>query len=327
MPSVTSPIAVSEAPPAATAARAPSRSAGAQGGQQLVVLATRRDEVDRVRLPPRPPPRRLRAAPEPCRARWRSVTPLAAATWSASPPRPSLRSIIDVAPPAASARPAASRGDGVSWRRRSASAADASRRVGELGAVEQQQAGRRPAELAGDDHDVPRLGAGARDELIRRAGVADHGHRQEQDRRPGHVAADDRHPVRRRGCREARAEVHRPRLVQVGGDAQLHVCLTRGSAHRGEIGEGGRERLVANGPERGRLPAEVDALDERIDRRRGHAGRLGDGRVIAASDHDRARRARAARRPSRPARRAGRSGRTPPMVRSRSTVVYHQVAY
>ena len=60
--------------------------------------------------------RDARLRPEARASSISSPTPLAAARWPASPPRPSLRSIIAVAPPRASASPAASRGRAASWR-------------------------------------------------------------------------------------------------------------------------------------------------------------------------------------------------------------------
>ena len=91
-----------------------------QRRQQLVVLAARGGQLERVapgrggdlgdaRRPAAG--RRRRSAG---RRRWRS------ARWPASPPRPSLRSIIALAPAAARARPAASRGVGLELAARAA---------------------------------------------------------------------------------------------------------------------------------------------------------------------------------------------------------------
>ena len=120
--------------------------------QQLVVLAAARPPARAGRARPRaatsatPVGQRQRA-----RRRSAGRRRCAAARWPASPPSPSLRSIIAVAPAAASARPAASRGVGSSWRRAQPLARSRlGTAVGQLRALEQQQAGRGAAELAGE---------------------------------------------------------------------------------------------------------------------------------------------------------------------------------
>ena len=134
-----------------------SRSAG-QRRQQLVVLAARGGQLERV-APGRRGDlgdalgQRQRAGVDP-QARRRC----AAARWPASPPRPSLRSIIAVAPAAASAAPARSRGRGSSWRRAQPLGGLGRDRGAELGSLEQQQAGRGAAELAGEDEERRRAG-------------------------------------------------------------------------------------------------------------------------------------------------------------------------
>ena len=85
------------------------------GDQQLEVLPARRRQLDRG-LALRPRPRPLRPPPARGRGRSRCGSRSRSARWPASAPRPSLMSIIAVAPALASARPSRSLGVGSSWR-------------------------------------------------------------------------------------------------------------------------------------------------------------------------------------------------------------------
>ena len=105
----------------------------------------------------------------------------------ASAPRPSLRSIIAVAPAAGQRRPG-----GEPRRRARAGGGAAPRRpvvasrLAELGALEQQQPRRRAAELAGDRDQIARAARRARrTSASGSAPRADHGHRDQQRRAPG----------------------------------------------------------------------------------------------------------------------------------------------
>ena len=116
--------------------------------------------------------------------------------------------------------------------------------------------------------------------------MADDGEREAEHRRAGDVAAGERGPGLLRHRLDSVQQLQALVLVEVLRDPEDDVGLARPGSHRGEIGEGGGERLVPDGPEGGRLAAEVDAIDQRVHGCRGHAGRIGDRRVIAAPDHD-----------------------------------------
>ena len=109
-------------------------------------------------------------------------------------------------------------------------------------------------------------------------------------RRPGRRGQLD-HPVE-----QLEAAV----LVEVGGDAEHDVGLARLGAHRGQVGERRGERLARRSARRpARVAAEMDALDERVDRGRGGAAGDGDRGVVAGAEpHPAARRPAAARAPA-----------------------------
>ena len=94
-----------------------------------------------------------------------------------------------------------------------------------------------------------------------------------------------------------RGDVGNPRgdLEQLGvvarrRGAELNVGLTRGSAHRREVGQRNGKRLAPGLAQRERGRLEVDALDEHVDA--GRAGRSsGDDRSVIAAAEDHTRRA------------------------------------
>ena len=75
-------------------------------------------------------------------------------------------------------------------------------------------------------------------------------------------------------------------LVEVGGDAEDDVGLAGLGAHRRQVGERRGQRLVADLGQARLLAAEVDAVDEGVDRGRGGAAGHGDRGVVAAAEAD-----------------------------------------
>ena len=146
--------------------------------QQLVVLAAGDGQLQRIAARSRRRPRR------PVRDRQRrgvdpQARPRCPARWPASPPSPSLRSIIAVAPAAARARPASQPRHGSSWRR-AQRARRTRRRAPRAGPGRSSS---RPA-AAPPSSPVrtsasPGLGPGAADELLR---AATHGRRRSPPR-------------------------------------------------------------------------------------------------------------------------------------------------
>ena len=65
------------------------------------------------------------------------------------------------------------------------------------------------------------------------------------------------------------------RSPRCGGQADSEVRLSRLGAHRREVRHRGRQAAVAEVPHRGRRQPEVDALDERVDRRDRQSPRSG----------------------------------------------------
>ena len=243
-PATTSPIRVSSLSPASPTRRRLGQPLGraAPPAARSPRRPRRPARAGRGRRPRRPRRRPRRAAAR--RRRSAAATPLAAARWPASPPSPSLRSIIAVAPAAASARPAASRGVGLELARAAALGGRRGEPGASVGPLEQQQAGRGAAELAGEDQHVARPRAGAGDE---RSGVGAW---------PTTVTARVRTGARvtsppasvvpvARGERDHPVEqLEAAVLVEVGRDAEDDVGLARLGAHRGQVGERGGQRLA-----------------------------------------------------------------------------------
>ena len=132
--------------------------------------------------------RRVRAVS----CRDRSATPLAAATWPRSASRPSLTSIIAVAPSSAASGPAAYGGRGAAGRRRARSLAAVGRRGAGDAGREQRQAGRRVAE--GPPRRPRRLAGAGAEHRAAASQVAECGHRQDHGVAARRVAADDPGP-------------------------------------------------------------------------------------------------------------------------------------
>ena len=149
-----------------------------------------------------------------------------------------------MAPAAASARPATSRGSGSSWRRRRPppSLGDV---VGELRALEEEQARRGAAELAGDDQSVARPGAGPRHQVS-----ADPAWPTTVIARMRTGARVTSPPARRPGLGggggEPVDELEAIVLVEVVGHTEQDVGLAGLGAHRREVGERDGERLAAD---------------------------------------------------------------------------------
>ena len=95
-------------------------------------------------------------------------------------------------------------------------------------------------------------------------------------------------------------------LVEVLGHAEHAVGLTRPAPHRREVGERGGERPAADLRRATAAAAEVDPVDDRVDRGRGRAAGDGDRGVVAAAQN----------RPDADAARAG-AGAAPPGARTR----------
>ena len=84
------------------------------------------------------------------------------------------------------------------------------------------------------------------DEVTLAAGPSDDGDRHGEPRCGGHVAARDRDP-RALGERLHRLhELDRLGLPERRRHPQRHVRLTGLGAHRGEVGQGSRERLMTH---------------------------------------------------------------------------------
>ena len=166
-------------------------------------------------------------------------------------------------------------------------------RGGRQGLVFDQQESRRgTSQLSRHDQDIPGTGAAAGDEVLGAGRVAGHGHGEGEDRRPGQVAAGDRRAGLGRDRRHPLAQLEQLRLAHALGRAEHDVGLARLCPHRRQVRERGGERLAADLAQRGGLAAEVDALDQRVDRGRDRAARHRDRRVVAAAEHE----ARARRR-------------------------------
>ena len=158
----------------------------------------------------------------------------------------------------------------------------------ELGALEQEQPGRRPAELAGDHQELPGPGARAADEPARIA-RSDHRHSEQQGGRRGDVATGDRDPMQGRHLRQPIGELEQLGFAAVLRHAELDVGLARFGPHRREVRQRHREPLSAHLPQAERRDPEVDALHQRVDS--GHAGAVADRdrRIVAAAEHERGR--------------------------------------
>ena len=90
------------------------------------------------------------------------------------------------------------------------------------------------------------------------------------------VAATDRDAaLARPALRRRRSARAPPARLEVLRHPEREVCLAGFRAHRREIGERGREALVPEVQDRRGPEAEVDALDERVDRRRPRRRRRG----------------------------------------------------
>ena len=196
-------------------------------------------------------------------------------------------SIIAVAPASASARPARQARLG---RELARAQRGGRRRLAGGGALDQFQRRGGAPQLAGHREDVARAGPGPGDEPGVAGLVADRGHGHRQHRRAGDVAADHAGAGAAREAGDALGEAEAELLLAFAlGQADDDVGLAGLGAHRREIAERRRQRLVADRLGREFRQREVDSLDDRVDAGRGRAERLGDGGVVAGADpHPRA---------------------------------------
>ena len=217
------------ATPAASRSRgaASSQPLGGPGRQQLVVLAARDGELQRRPVPPPPATSATPAAIGRAPASICIAAPLASARRVASPPSPSLRSIIAVAPAAGQG---ASRGE--PWQRlelpRHKGGASLVRRP----AAAPPSSSSRPAAAPPSSPVSARASPGRAPGLVTSSsgdgGVADDGHRQHQRggarvRSPPAMLV----PVRGGQLGEPVEELDAAVLVQVVGDAEDRVGLAR----------------------------------------------------------------------------------------------------
>ncbi len=216
-PSSTAPIWVSAEPPAATSALARSRALGRQRDQELVVLSSPSGKI--VGVDSRGSrhlayARLQRQGFQLDRKPGRRSPPQAD---SASPPSPSLRSIIALAPVAGER---AAGGD--SRTRLQLAPAQAvgdlcPDDVRQLGTIQDQEPRRRAPELAGDEQQLARGGPGTPHQLLGGVGVADHRDRDPKHRRARHVAPEHGDVVLGGDLGEALAELEATRLVRSSG--------------------------------------------------------------------------------------------------------------
>ncbi len=113
----------------------------------------------------------------------------------------------------------------------------------------------------------PGPGARAADEVLGPRRVADRGDRNRELAGRRQVAAGHRNPRGARDCGNPLAEVEHALRVEPRGAAEPDVRLAGLGAHRREVAERRRHRLAADGVRRTPGRAEVDAVDDRIDRR------------------------------------------------------------
>ena len=221
-------------------------------------------------------------------------TPLASATWPRSASRPSLTSIIAVAPSSAASGPASYGGAG----RRCAATSSAS------GSDGGSPPGARPAASPpAGGRGRPRSGRAARPRppgrpAGRQSGapaaarqVAECGHRQDHQVGARRVAADDARARPGRLRREPVRQVGGPAGGQRARRGQRDEQRRVHRAHRRDVGQAARGGLHADVVRRGPVAAEMPALDQQVDRRDHAARRRADHRGVVA-DADRGQRAR-----------------------------------
>ncbi len=114
--------------------------------------------------------------------------------------------------------------------------------------------------------------------------MADHGHRDGERRGAGHVATGED----RAGLPGQRGDpvdqLDAAVLIEAAWHSEDDVGLAGLGAHRGEVGEGGGEGLAADLGEARLLAAEVDPLDDRVDRGCGCPAGHRDRRIVTHPD-------------------------------------------
>ena len=202
---------------------------------------------------------------------------------------PSDRSIIAVAPSSPSARPAARRGRG-----RGVALAKSRRNM--LGqpvwslALEDSETGARPSETSRHSDAVSGAGAVAPDELARIVGPAHDRERDGQRGSPRHVAAGDRDAAVARQAPARRPPTPARRRLESPRGTPSARYASPGSAPiaaRSDSADASARWPISRGDSC--AAAEVDAVDERVDRGHGVAARPDHRGVVAQPpDHPRA---------------------------------------
>lgn len=149
----------------------------------------------------------------------------------------------------------------------------------DVASTEQREPRGRAAEGAGDADAIAGAGAVAPHEGGLVCGLAHDRHRHDDQLALADIAARDLGARGGGQVQERVDELDRP--LPVARDDERHVELAGRGAHRGEVGERTRQRLVPDiGGGVGVTP-EVDVLDDRVDRYRLEAGRPDHRGVVA----------------------------------------------
>ena len=119
-------------------------------------------------------------------------------------------------------------------------------------------------------------------ERATRRDLPSHGHGEREPRRSSHVSSDERRPAVTRQRAETSAEPARLRDPESARDPQRHERPARPSAHRSEVGEVDRQRLVPHVLEPAARTAEVHALDDCVHRHAGLSASTGKHRRVVA---------------------------------------------